>query len=411
MRDWQQVASTSKTARGRASAQRGRVPGATTAPAARLAGGELAADDVLELQRLAGNEAATSLLARSVQREPAATGPSAASDDVYDQAEAESKVAAEDDRAIAEGGAAVDAAGEAPLAWHALPADMDGNAMFVLFDDVSVQKLFQALLRHWGLTGPGVEDTPGLESPPAWVGDFRAKALNVRPNAAYEGAADDARLARLAKRLADSVAAETPAQNARRAFVTEIQGRIGTAVMSQSAIDEVRKQPAQGGYTPANFTTCIAFFGQVMSQVTAKLGLPGTTVKGPNAYKEINPQAKETLGDRWVPSGGGARPKPGDLLIFTFNEDEKNADGSVKYAEGWFAHISIVRAVEPMEPDANGPQERWISIDGGGTTAKEVFRVYHPATNLIVGPPGVTRTMKGWIDIEAAVEKGLAPKG
>jgi hypothetical protein len=281
--------------------------------------------------------------------------------------------------------------------------------MFVLFDDVPVQKLFQALLRRWGMTGEAREDTPGPESPPPWLGDFRARALNVRPNADYQGAQDDARVARLAKRLADSVAAETPAQNARRAFVTEIQGRIGTAVMSQAAIDEVRKQPASDGYTPANFTTCIAFFGQVMGGVTTKLGLPATTVKGPNAYREINPQAKETLGERWVPSGGAARPKPGDLLIFTFNEDEKNPDGSVKYQEGWFAHISILRAIEPMEPDADGPRESWISVDGGGTTAKEVFRVYHPATNLIV-QPGVTRTMKGWIDIEAAVEKGLVPK-
>ena len=217
-------------------------------------------------------------------------------------------------------------------------------------------------------------------------------------------------MARLAGRLADSVAAETPAQNARRQFVNEVQGRIGTAVMSQAAINEERAKPAGDGYTPANFTTCIAFFGQVMGQVTAKLGLPGTTVKGPNAYKEINPQAKESLGDRWVPSGGAARPKPGDLLIFTFNADEKNGDGSIKYGEGWFAHISILRAIEPMEPDDKGARESWISVDGGGTTAKETFRVYHPATNLIVGPPGITRTMKGWIDIEKAVEAGLVPK-
>ena len=48
--------------------------------------------------------------------------------------------------------------------------------------------------------------------------------------------------------------------------------------------------------------------------------------------------------------------------------------------------------------------------DGGGTTAQEVVRVFHPGTGLIVGPGNVTRTMKGWIDIEKAVEAGLAPK-
>ena len=36
--------------------------------------------------------------------------------------------------------------------------------------------------------------------------------------------------------------------------------------------------------------------------------------------------------------------------------------------------------------------------------------MFHPGTGLIVGPAGVTRTMKGWIDIEKAVEAGLVPK-
>ncbi len=63
-----------------------------------------------------------------------------------------------------------------------------------------------------------------------------------------------------------------------------------------------------------------------------------------------------------------------------------------------------------MEDGPTGKQERWISVDGGGTTAQEVVRIFHPDTGLIVGPGNVTRTMKGWIDIEKAVEAGLAPK-
>jgi hypothetical protein len=371
------------------------------APGDRLAHGGIDPDQLLELQRLAGNDAASGLVAQRQE---------ASGDAVYEEAEREQAAASADERAIAEGEAAIEAAGDGPLAWRALPAELDGEAMFVLFDSVPVQKLFQALLRRWGLSGPSHENTAGLETAPPWVGDFRARALNVRPNASYEGAEEDARLARLASRLADSVATETPAQNARRTFVTEIQGRIGTAVMSQAAIDAERAKPAGDGYTPANFTTCIAFFGQVMGQVSARLGLPATTVKGPNAYKEINSEAKESLGDRWTPLSGGGRPKPGDLLIFTFNQDEKNQDGSIKYGEGWFAHISILRAIEPMPDGPNGAQERWISVDGGGTTAKEVVRVFHPATGLIVGPANVTRTMKGWIDIEKAVEAGLVPR-
>lgn len=387
-------------------AHAGRV-GATTGPGDRLAHGDLGPDDVIELQRLAGNEAATGLLHPEVQRQPPAP---ASNDAVYEEAAQEVQDEAEGADIVHEGEQAIAAAGEGAVAWRALPATLDTEELFILFDDAAVQRLFQYLLRKWRIAGPAKENTPGIESPPAWVGEFRAKALNVRPNASYEGAGADARLAGLARRLADSVAAETPAQNARRTFVQEIQGRIGTAVMSQAAIDEERSKPASPGYTPGNFTTCIAFFGQVMGKVTAKLGLPGTTVEGPNAYKEINKQAKQSLGDRWVPSTPGVRPKPGDLLIFTFNQDELNDDGSVKYGEGWFAHISILRSIEPMEPDQNGPRESWISVDGGGTTAKEVFRVFHPDTNLIVGPANITRKMKGWIDIEAAVEKGLVPK-
>jgi hypothetical protein len=376
-----------------------------------VAQGEGEPADMLALQRLAGNEAVASLVRRSanrehghpvLQREPAETA-----EDIYDTPETETEVL------IRDGGAVIDASG-GPLAYHAFFTDMEGEATFVVFADPLVHRLFRHLLERWSLAGDSFENSPGDGSAPSWVGEFRAKALNVRPQATGTGAGEDARLAQLAARLADSVAAETPAQRIRRQFVQEIQGRIGTTVMTQDQINAERSKAASPGLTPANFTTCIAFFGQVMGQVTAKAGLKAPIVKGPNAYKEINSQAKESLGSRWKPYVAGARPKPGDLLIFTFNEDEKNPDGSVKYGEGWFAHISILRAIEPMEPgaegSAEGSAERWISVDGGGTTARETFRTFYPDTGLIKGPGTVMRTMKGWIDIEAAVEAGLVPK-
>jgi hypothetical protein len=392
--------------------QAARPGGATTDLLERAAQDDLAPAEVLELQHLAGNEAVAGLVHRAADAHPGRPSlqrkPDESAGDVYEEAEAEARAEAEGPVIVEDGGAAIDA-GEGPLAWRAMPADLEGEAMFVLFDDVAVQRLFQHLLRRWGLAGEASENSAADRSP-GWVGAFRARALNVRPGADYPGAADEAQLARLAGRLADSVAAESPAQRIRRQFVQEIQGRIGTTVMTQDQINAERSKAASPGLTPANFTTCIAFFGQVMGQVSAKAGLDAPIVKGPNAYKEINSQAKESLGSRWKPAVPGARPRPGDLLIFTFNEDEKRPDGTVKYGEGWFAHISILRATEPMEPDAAGPRERWISVDGGGTTAKETFRVFHPATGLIVGPGTTTRTMKGWIDIEAAVEAGLVPK-
>ena len=393
MRDWKGPAQASAAPPHRGGRPRA-VAGAD--PRALLARPDASAEDVLELQRLAGNEATASVLQRDEAASPGEAGP------------VEAPAAAPGEQALVEeAGAIIDGGGQLPF--HSLYADLDGQATFVTFDDVPVQRLFRHLLARWFGDAVALENSPGPESPPPWVGEFRAKALNVRPQAAADNPGD-ARLAQLAGRLADSVAAETPAQRIRRQFVEETQQRVGTTVMTQAEIDAERQKTAEPGLTPANFTTCIAFFGQVMGQVTAKAGLAAPIVKGPNAYKEINPQAKESLGDRWKPAVPGARPKPGDLLIFTFNADEKNKDGSIKFGKGWFAHISILRSIEPAEVGTDGPQERWISIDGGGTTATETVRIFSPDTGLIKGPGSVTRRMKGWIDIEAAVEAGLAPK-
>jgi hypothetical protein len=371
-----------------------------------VANPDAAPGSLVAMQRLAGNEATASLVA---QREPDAAAPAPApTDDIYDQADAEAAADARTAALIEEAGPLVDAGG--PLPFVAMYADLEGESTFVAFRDTPVQRLFRYLLERWGLASESMENTAGIESAPAWIGEFRARALNVRPTAGHPGAETESRLAGMAGRLADSVAVESPAQNIRRQFVEEIQGRVGTTVMTQDQINTERSKAAGGGLTPANFTTCIEFFSQVMGQVSAKAGLKAPIVKGPNAYKEIDPTAKETLGDRWKPYRPGARPKPGDLLIFTFSADEKNKDGTLKFGKGWFAHISILRAMEPMEDGPEGPAERWISVDGGGTTASETLRTFYPGSGLIVGPGTVKRTMKGWIDIEAAVEAGLAPR-
>ena len=108
---------------------------------------------------------------------------------------------------------------------------------------------------------------------------------------------------------------------------------------------------------------------------------------------------------------GGSRPKPGDLLIFTFNEDEKNADGSVKYGEGWFAHISILRSIEPMEPDAERAA-RVVDLRGRRRDDRQGGLPRLPPGDRADRRAGQRdpRTMKGWIDIEKAVEAGLVPK-
>jgi hypothetical protein len=91
-------------------------------------------------------------------------------------------------------------------------------------------------------------------------------------------------------------------------------------------------------------------------------------------------------------------------LIFTFAENEKDEKGQVKYSKGMFAHISILRFIERIKDSTS---EKWISVDGGGTTANEVVRYFTPETCLIKGPGSIVRTLHGWIDIEKAAEAHL----
>lgn len=299
------------------------------------------------------------------------------------------------------------------------PAAIEGDSAFVLFEDYRVQALFRHLLRQWlGAAGTDeeLENTVDPEAP-RWVGEFRAKALNLR--AARSKDADfgeQQQLATLALRLADAVHAETPAQGIRRLFVQAIDRRIGTTVMTQEAIDNERAKPAEGGLTPKNFTTCIAFFCQVVQEIMRQSDSATPLVKGPNHYKEIDPvNGKENLPPgAWRPCGGDARPKPGDLLIFSFAAAETLPSG-VSVGKGWFAHISILRAIEPTPGVASdrsdpGYSETFVSVDGGGTTAKEVVRRFEPGPCLIHGPGTTQRSLRGWIDIEAMAEARIGPR-
>jgi hypothetical protein len=64
----------------------------------------------------------------------------------------------------------------------------------------------------------------------------------------------------------------------------------------------------------------------------------------------------------------------------------------------------------PLGSPSGNAASRTLLHNGGGTAARKVFRVDHPSTNLIVGRPRVTRTVKGWIDIKAAVEMRVVPR-
>lgn len=338
--------------------------------------------------------------------------------EALDQVDAESKT-----EVLRRKAAAAIEEGGGTARFYYFDADIKGGTAFVVFDDHSVNKLYRYLLTNW-LGAPGGLDSlenTSYSGVPKWVGEFRAKALNVRSpktqDPADSGFQEQKELADLAVKLADSVAAETPGQKVRRLMVEEIDKRIGTTVMSQEAIDSERKKVASGGYTPENFTTCIEFFSQVTRAVTQKAGLGGPLLLGPNSYKEINPQAKAHLPPgAWHPCTPTTRPKPGDVLIFMFAEDEKDpATGKVKYAKGYFAHVSILRSIEPVKDTSSGEPavggtEKWISVDGGSTSAAEVVRYFSPDTCRIKGPGHILRTLHGWIDVEKAAEAQLVKK-
>jgi len=346
----------------------------------------------------------------------------------------ESEPKDETETIISEGSDALDAGGGKGK-FHYAMAQLDDEGVFVIFDEFAIHRLFRYLLGYYfGSSDYNESLEMGRgESRPAWVGEFRARALNPRKpqkpipyavkgyneeraNPNYE---NDKRRADLAIKLADSVAPETPAQKVRRQMIEEIDKRIGTTVMSQKAIDDERNKQASPGYTPGNFTTCIEFFSQVTRAVTNESGASSPLLLGPNAYVEINPLAKPPLSlppGAWHPCSSASRPKPGDLLIFSFSENEYDKDTkALTHGKGEFAHISILRSIEPVsETSASAgtgtPREKFVSVDGGGTTANEVIRYFSPDTCLIQGPGTMVRALKGWIDVVKAAEAQLLKK-
>lgn len=381
----------------------------------------------LQLQRTIGNRAVQRLLQQTPARmhgptHSLHTNNQAALIQAQTQPESASATGSTSDTgptALIEKAAAIIGGGQ--VKFYYLAADQEGNALFVIFDNPDVQAFYRHLLKEWfGVAEPNaaLENTPNVSAPPKWVDAIRAKALNAEPQSSPQAK----QLSDLALKLVNSVAAETPVQRLRRQFVEEADKRIGTTVMTQAQINAERAKPASAGLTPQNFTTCIAFFGQVVQQVTRQSKLKGSLLQGPNAYHEINPAAKGHLpAGAWHPCtpGGTDRPKPGDLLIFTFAEAVKSASGALKFNKGWFAHITIFRSIQPLQDTeedkkANGLTaqcsgsmlEKWISIDGGGTTAKEVIRYFCPEKCLIAGRTD-KRTLHGWIDIEKVAEDKL----
>jgi hypothetical protein len=396
----------------------------TTSTPANLAQGDVGQrterQSILMLQRTVGNQAVQRLLRRQTAARLQPPIELVQTDPATDTAQPGASGA---------GGApselmtrAAVAMGSGPAKYNYVVGDVDAKSLYVIFDNPDVQAFFRYLLKDWfGVAGisASLEDTPSTSAPPSWVEAFRTKALNIEPHPSGEGK----QLREVALGLANSVAAETPAQRLRRQFVEEADKRIGSTVMTQAQIDAERAKPASGGMTPANFTTCIAFFGQVVGQVTKQSKLKGSLLDGPNAYKEINPQATQKLPDgAWHPCTAGAadRPEPGDLLIFTFLADVLDDQGKLKYGKGYFAHITIFRSAQPLgdtdeDKKANGlgkefpgtTLEKWTSIDGGGTTASETVR-YFCSDKCVIAGRSDKRTLHGWIDIEKVAEAQLA---
>ena len=126
--------------------------------------------------------------------------------------------------------------------------------------------------------------------------------------------------------------------------------------------------------------------------------------------------------------GSDARPKPGDIIDFIFAENVMHKSGEkkgkLKYGKLWFAHISVLRSIESVEPGESDkaakeigegckgdktPLEKWVTVDGGGTTAKVTVRYFCPE-NCRITNLGGKRFIKGWIDIEKLAQVEIDKK-
>ena len=287
------------------------------------------------------------------------------------------------------------------LGYHMVRKDIEGKTSFVLWDNPLVVKYHKYLLRSWLNVNETEYETKAGSQAPKWVDAYRYKALNEKGNSVKQGKFGD-----MAIKMADAVQKESETQAIRRKFVDEADASVGSLVMSAEDIKAEQSKEAKDGYTPSNFTTCIKYYGDMNSKLTSLSGLKSPILSGVNAYKEIDPQRKKTLPKgAWVKCSPEKRPKPGDWIIYAFNEPIYDNEGKFKYGEDWFSHVSILRSIMKKQDTTSTKEgsfgkEDWRVIDGGGTNAKEGILQYDPDICKIKGPGEQIRKIKGWIDIE-----------
>jgi uncharacterized protein DUF4157/SH3 domain-containing protein len=203
---------------------------------------------------------------------------------------------------------------------------------------------------------------------------------------------------------------------------------------SDSTLEKARKQ---AGTEHKTFTTCIEFLSQVQNDAARDSHTKQTVFVDSNL---ATPEGRKKLpAGAWHPGSPNMseRPRPGDVLFFTFAADVK-VDGKVKFGKGWFSHVGYFNgigkvdkpAADPAAADAD-PVELWHTVDGGQGTStkydaagnmigvqgheelKQNDRFYHPKKNLITGEKiqgdADNRTLLGWVDVEKIVASDLPP--
>src|SRR5262245_13979364 len=125
-------------------------------------------------------------------------------------------------------------------------------------------------------------------------------------------------------------------------------------------------------------------------------------------------QAKDKAWIKAAPGLPGGRPKPGEFVLFGQPPGQTtygvSKETTVSLPPGSFKHISTFRRMEKLDEG----MERWNTIDGGGTHAKEQ-NYYVRTTDLLIFAsipkdkktwPAPQYMLLGWIDIETLVGEG-----